>query len=517
MQRSSSLALRALAGLVVAGAVLGLAEVALRVWGGVARDRVASPLAYQEAHGVHTPVGALPGAQPPSRRWGVWGRAAPRAPAGLRVLVLGGSTTEGERVGPFQAFAGLLERDLAAAHDGPVEVLNLGQGGIAARHVAIQLDAVLADDLPAAERPDLVVVYSGNNEFLEVLGLKRLLPRWSASQELARRRLWRLHLYRLLARHVVPALNRSPGEAGLALREQRLSGVIDADDRALVELLYAEALARMARRAGAVGVPLLLATVADNLEAHPEHADGGGGQGQPVEAVRPLSPDALAPLLEDEARLPAAEWHALGAALQRAGRTAEARAAFLHAERLDPTPHRSNHRMRAGLLEVAAKEGVASCDVAKALFDADAVGRDAFFDDCHPTFDGHRRIADALRGCIERHALLPLSSDGAEETAPSPPALSLDAYTGGRRDGPAPPDDGSWQAALVAGHQAFLVRDLPGSASAYTEARERGAPARVVGRSVLLLREHSPDFDPAAELPALLEAAGDPTLGARWE
>ena len=83
---------------------------------------------------------------------------------GLRICVFGGSATAGLGLAPSATFARYLERMLRRAEPGrPIDVVNLGM-------VALPSSGVLhlvRDALETLE-PDLVVVYSGNNEFLEI-------------------------------------------------------------------------------------------------------------------------------------------------------------------------------------------------------------------------------------------------------------------------------------------------------------------------------------------------------------
>ena len=511
---------RPLGGALVALLALVGVEGCLRRWGGVAADRVASPLAYQSIDQVERTVRGPQGRGADLLRWGRWGRATPKRAAGLRVVVFGGSTTEGERVGPFFAFSGLLERALEAEVGAPVEVINVGQAGAANRHVALQIGQVLAEG-PV----DLLIVYSGDNEFLEILGLKTAVPGWSAQVELTRRRLWRLHLYRALARAVVPALNRSPAPSGVGAQAHQLTGRVEPEERELVELLHREALHEMIDRAQAAGVPILLATVADNLR-YPGRFDGPptspGGLGPTdldrLDALALLTDDRLRELLPDEAALSGAEWFALGERLLTQGRGMLGVEALLHAERLDTRPHRSNHRMRADLLAIAEARGAASCDVAGAFLEHGNIGDDAFLDACHPNHLGHERIAQALLGCIEAQGLLP-TGGAADAPLPAPRDPSaIDGLRDLRRDEPpGHGEDGSWPQAMGAAQQA-LLQQRPTEAARWVEAAAaRGAPAATVARSRLLVQIYGDErVEQAAALLPAIDAAGDPGLAARW-
>ncbi len=83
---------------------------------------------------------------------------------GLRVFTFGGSATAGLGFSPNVTFARHLERMLRRAYpERLVEVVNLGVVALAARQVK-----VLVEDACRNYSPDAVLIYSGNNEFLEI-------------------------------------------------------------------------------------------------------------------------------------------------------------------------------------------------------------------------------------------------------------------------------------------------------------------------------------------------------------
>ncbi|MCA9159048.1 MAG: tetratricopeptide repeat protein [Planctomycetales bacterium] len=80
----------------------------------------------------------------------------------FRVFALGGSTTQGEPYSTKTAFPQWLQLDLqAAVPDRQVEVINCGGLSYASYRVLAILREVLHYD------PDLIIVYSGHNEYLE--------------------------------------------------------------------------------------------------------------------------------------------------------------------------------------------------------------------------------------------------------------------------------------------------------------------------------------------------------------
>lgn len=87
-----------------------------------------------------------------------------KPPEDFRVFVFGGSATAGLGYSPNVTFARHLERMLGDAYPHrPIEVVNLGIVALSSKQVSL-----LVKDAVANFSPDLVVVYSGNNEFLEI-------------------------------------------------------------------------------------------------------------------------------------------------------------------------------------------------------------------------------------------------------------------------------------------------------------------------------------------------------------
>jgi hypothetical protein len=90
-------------------------------------------------------------------------RFAARKPAGtFRIFALGASTTQGEPYSTPTAFPAWLKIDLETATGGrAIEVINCG--GLS--YASYRVKAILAEVLGYA--PDLIVIYTGQNEFLE--------------------------------------------------------------------------------------------------------------------------------------------------------------------------------------------------------------------------------------------------------------------------------------------------------------------------------------------------------------
>jgi hypothetical protein len=426
-------------GLLLAVATLVGAELLLRASGLAPPEAMPSPLG--SSHDI-TLEGEL--ADPPERRRRCGGKlevACLRDAPGLRVSVYGGSAVQGLPYSPLGAFPAWLQRDLATLAGGtPVEVLNHGTAG----HGSRQIRWRVARDLPI-DRPDLLVVYSGNNEFWELAAWKRG-DGASAWRVDLRHRLWELAGYRLLRRFLAPEPPPAIQPQGDGAREPVH---FDRADRRLATRLYARNLEAVVRSAQRAGVPVLLATVADNLrylqppQGAPRTSDEDRAAMDGLQRRLAQGEDGLEAWLAslDGRTLGHETRHAMGMRLLEAGHPALAKRQLEEAEYLTPDPMRSNYRMRQALLAVAARSGAASCDTAEALAarSPDGIPGDAQFRDwCHPTPEAHRELARILTGCILDQQLLPLAEARRFPQLPStrevvgPDRFRLDHWPGTR-------------------------------------------------------------------------------------
>lgn len=316
-------------------------------------------------------------------------------PAGtLRVCVFGGSATFGLGYSPNSAFPALLERILERALPGQtVEVLNLGLVALPSAGVA-----ALVEDVLAHADPDLLVVYSGNNEFLELHSQRYFEARASALARL-RRAASRTRLVRLArslrgpgTRPVITSREIASQDARVDHREMLSHVTISDQDRRQVVEAYAENLRAMTDAARAADVPLVLMTVASNWRWW---------------AMQDLEPDAdsEAPSGPDERE----RLYRTALAAEAAGDLEAARAAYRASFNADPHLRRATDELAEALREVAQERQQVE------LFDTIAyleqrvphgiVGFETFYDYVHFTPQGAFEVA---RGLAERLAELGL-------------------------------------------------------------------------------------------------------------
>ena len=300
----------------------------------------------------------------------------PPPDSALRVVVVGASTVQGYPHPARLAAPAFLETLLAGALDRPVQVLNLGITSLASFAVAR-----VAEDALGSLEPDLVVVYTGHNEFYGVYGAASLRQGGPGP--------WSRHLhYRL---------------SGL-----RLAG--------LVRWLSGQVRQRPAQDLNLLGAMASAGPVPPN---HPGRARAlrqlRSSLGEIVAACRRAGSGLVlcAPAANDAGFLPdttSADGHRAAAEVARAralaaDRQDEARQAFARAREADPAPWRAPPDLVAAVREIAARHRVPLADAEGRLAEASAgaaTGWDLMVDHVHPTAQGHvllaRSVVDALVG-----------------------------------------------------------------------------------------------------------------------
>ena len=325
----------------------------------------------------------------------------------LRVLFAGGSTVQGFPHPRRLSASSYLQEMLRDLHPGrPVEVFNAGI--TAASSFAV---ARAVEDGVRALAADLVVVYTGHNEFYGVYGAASISQGGSsvwAKGVHYRAMQWRMT--RLAGRLLGAFAGEGDRRADL-LQVMSRTGAVPVGDRRRQRA--AANLESNLRQAAAFcrqqGIPLVLCTLTSNergfAPARGEPAPGQEGAAY-LDLLRSggrhqASPAALAAL--DEARHlrgDDAYLHFLrGHHLESLGRGAEARAAYLRARDLDPRPWRATARLNEVVRRVAAAEGALLAEVEARFLEhspAAGVGWELMADHLHPTAAGQALLARAV-------------------------------------------------------------------------------------------------------------------------
>ena len=329
----------------------------------------------------------------------------------LRVLFAGGSTVQGFPHPRRLCASSYLQEMLRDLHPGrPVEVFNAGI--TAASSFAV---ARAVEDGVRALAADLVVVYTGHNEFYGVYGAASISQGgsspWAKGVHYGAMQ-WRMTR---LAGRLLGAFAGGEDRRADLLEVMSRTGAVPVGDRRRerASANLESSLRAMAAFCRKEGIPLVLCTLTSNergfAPARGEAPPGEDGAAW-LDLLRAggrdrASPVALAALeearklREDEAYL-----HFLrGHHLERLGDGAGARAAYVRARDLDPRPWRATARLNEVVRRVAAAEGALLAEVEAAFLErspAAGVGWELMADHLHPAAPGQILLARAVTAAL---------------------------------------------------------------------------------------------------------------------
>jgi len=313
-----------------------------------------------------------------------------------RILMMGGSTTFGfptRPVGeapisrPAHGYVGLVDTALENSNPGGFEVINLGING-----------GSTVDTLRLLRRgegwgADVLVVYDGNNEFLQV-------------PESFSPRLWRFALVRQLG-ILIPRPMASPGWVGAPAvgSDKHLDAVLSVfrhNLESIVDLAHGQEM------------KVLLATQAVNLtEVDPNWSTGGSSD--TLTELDTLSDAEVESLWEQQPDVADLAWEV---GQRRLASGADALEALQAAVDLDGLQLRASSDVNRVIREVAAQKGATLVDAATAIRSVPQKG--LFFDWVHPTAKGARILAASVLDGLEQAGVVsntpvPASSNVPEE------------------------------------------------------------------------------------------------------
>ena len=369
---------------------------------------------------------------PNKKRWFNAQRFMKTKAAGTyRIFSLGGSTTYGRPYDDRGSFSGWLREFLPAADPGREwEVINAGGVSYASYRLAVVMDELVRYE------PDLFIIYSGHNEFLERRTYHDLVKTppllTEAAGLLSRTRIWAA-AQRAVG---VPAAGRPvgkavlPGEVDTVLAHSVGPSEYTRDDewRGQVVEHFRFNFNRMVVRARSEGAEVLLVVPASNLkDCSPfksEHTAGvspGDAKrfdelyrraAEELSAGRPK--EALA-LFDEAASIDDryADLHyQRGLALYELERWEDAKAAFQRSVDEDICPLRAPSELKRVVADVAAEQGVQLIDFAASV-ESQAPngipGSESFLDHVHPTLAGYRSLALQIIETMEREGILRLA------------------------------------------------------------------------------------------------------------
>ncbi|GJM21404.1 MAG: hypothetical protein DHS20C15_13190 [Planctomycetota bacterium] len=223
-----------------------------------------------------------------------------------RVLLMGGSNTQ-------QLWAPLIELAFRGA-GAELEVLNLGREGYGSSRVVILLEQALVS------RPDLVLLYTGHNEFIEPVFRDELAAVEGTTGSALARAARSLRSYRLLVDALRPPTRLWSEPSGDASLPPPLEGVelgispSEVDER---HVAYRANLERMIALSEAAGARVVLCTLVGNMLAPPYSDTHESLLDDETRARRDalrkqaaeLIPDRLAGVLDPPVRVRVKHWY----------------------------------------------------------------------------------------------------------------------------------------------------------------------------------------------------------------
>ena len=336
---------------------------------------------------------------------------------GIRLFCLGGSSSHGYPWGAEAAFTDIVGEALAASHpERHVESVNASGVSYAMHRLNIVSDELLQYE------PDVLLVYSGHNEFIEPEFFEAL-KRQSRARTRLEYSLAHSRIYSLMRGAVEEWRNESPStsqqfEARVRRDETR---VFSRQEKEVIVAEFRWRLERLVRRAQESGVKVVLATVPCNLrEWRPststtevrltddEHRQWSEAFLTGKRRLESGDFEAVIASLEPAARL--APGHAeteffLAQAYEGLARWDDARSAYQRACDAEASPSRRVSGINEVIREVAHQYGALLVDVDrdfKQRSEHGLVGFNLIEDYVHPTREGHEIIAwhiwDAIEG-----------------------------------------------------------------------------------------------------------------------
>jgi len=347
-----------------------------------------------------------------------------KPPGTYRIFCVGGSTTYGRPYDDITSFSGWL-RELLPVVDNRRHWEVINAGGISyASYRVVRLMKELAN-----YEPDLFIVYSGHNEFLEErsYGALRSTPSVvkSIAALLARTRTWTAMSLLLKRMGVISSGEQErqavlPGEVDTLLRRFG-PDIYERDDslRDQILLHYQSSLERMVSIAKSAGADIIFIVPASNLkDSSPfksQHTDGISQADQlrvenllahALELMQEARWSEADQILNEAIKIDPryAELHyRRGKVLFALGRYEEAKVEFIRARDEDVCPLRALSSMREKLDEVTRSTGSPTIDFIKLLEQRqltekghNILGEEYFLDHVHPTIEANRMLAVRL-------------------------------------------------------------------------------------------------------------------------
>ncbi len=356
--------------------------------------------------------------------------ASEKEPKEFRIFCLGGSTVHGRPFAIETSFATWLELSLQAAEPARTwDIVNCGGVSYASYRLVPILEGVLQYE------PDLIILYTGHNEFLEdrTYGhIKRVPEAVAAPSNL----LMQTRTFTLLREGYMRLLAQPQrGPDGLPILLTEVDAMLDyrdgldnyrRDEKWRLDTIdhFRFNLRRMVRLTSEAGVPLLIVNPVSQLRDCPPFKSQHRGDltAKELQHWEMLVEQAEKRYTTDPRRCVSLLCEALETDDQHAGlhyllasgydelkMTDQACEHYVLAKEMDVCPLRMLEPMHDALIEIAQEAGVPLVDARRSI---ESLSRDHIPDDqylvdhVHPSIEGHKRIAQWLMDELTRQGVV---------------------------------------------------------------------------------------------------------------
>lgn len=353
---------------------------------------------------------------------------------GLRIFSIGGSSAYGFPWGANEAFPHILGQALThSLPDRRIESINAAAMSYGSHRLRVLIHELLRYE------PDLIVIYSGHNEFIErsfydeILERPRQLNRLLAALSHSRLFSAATRFLERMGQETTRNESDSPKDTGtllgLDVRRERPQEMVESE-RAAVVAQFSENLGAIIDLCESAHVGVLLATVPSNLSGwRPNNSAYPAGLTPPEirridealglaeqELQRGRADEAVAILDEVAATTTghALSWYLRGGSLEQLGRFDEAHDAYVRARDLDSAPSRAGSDLNAVIRALAVERNVPLVDMVEILdrFAPDGLaGFNLFEDYVHPKPQTHQLIAESMWQELLRSGLVVASTE----------------------------------------------------------------------------------------------------------
>lgn len=343
-----------------------------------------------------------------------------KPPETIRIFCVGGSACAGWPLSAEQMFSTYLRKLLETAlPNRKVEVINAAAHGFASYRIRGIFNELLELD------PDAILVYTGNNEFLETRDYNTL--GWFAGR-LKTVQWLRSHFVKPKTQFTDDELKDVASVFYQKIKQQALNLRKDPEQFENVKAHYRYSIERMARGAKEKGVPVLLCTVPVNLRHWLPTVSNNNLEGQALDQWRQSFELGLKEYYSDrpsegsvhmaravELNPEHAESHFwLGCMLELTD-PIRARQCYSKARDLDYNPFRAISAFNTSARRIASEyDNVHLVDLEDAFYQAAtdaAPGFDLFLDYVHPNTKGHLLITKQVFDTIADRRVLPIPMD----------------------------------------------------------------------------------------------------------